>query len=48
VINVRTDVHLFQVGAPETRFDEAVRRSNLYRAAGADCLFGEVNVLFSP
>jgi 2-methylisocitrate lyase-like PEP mutase family enzyme len=39
VINVRTDVYLFQVGAPETRFDEAVRRSNLYRAAGADCLF---------
>ena len=39
VINARTDVFLFQVGAPETRFDEAVRRSNLYRAAGADCLF---------
>jgi 2-methylisocitrate lyase-like PEP mutase family enzyme len=39
VINARTDVYLFQVGAPETRFDEAVRRSNLYRAAGADCLF---------
>jgi 2-methylisocitrate lyase-like PEP mutase family enzyme len=39
VINVRTDVYLFEVGAPETRFAEAVRRSNLYRAAGADCLF---------
>jgi 2-methylisocitrate lyase-like PEP mutase family enzyme len=39
VINARTDVYLFQVGAPETRFAEAVRRSNLYRAAGADCLF---------
>jgi 2-methylisocitrate lyase-like PEP mutase family enzyme len=39
VINARTDVYLFQVGAPETRFDEAVRRANLYRAAGADCLF---------
>jgi 2-methylisocitrate lyase-like PEP mutase family enzyme len=39
VINARIDVYLFQVGAPETRFDEAVRRANLYRAAGADCLF---------
>jgi 2-methylisocitrate lyase-like PEP mutase family enzyme len=39
VINARTDVYLFQVGAPETRFSEAVRRANLYRAAGADCLF---------
>jgi 2-methylisocitrate lyase-like PEP mutase family enzyme len=39
VINARTDVYLFQVGAPETRFDEAVRRANHYRAAGADCLF---------
>jgi 2-methylisocitrate lyase-like PEP mutase family enzyme len=39
VINARTDVYLFQVGAPETRFDESVRRANLYREAGADCLF---------
>jgi 2-methylisocitrate lyase-like PEP mutase family enzyme len=39
VINARTDVYLFQVGAPETRFDAAVERANLYRAAGADCLF---------
>lgn len=39
VINARTDVYLFQVGAPETRFDATVRRANLYRAAGADCLF---------
>ena len=38
-INARVDVYLFQVGAEETRFDEAVRRANLYRAAGADCLF---------
>jgi 2-methylisocitrate lyase-like PEP mutase family enzyme len=38
-VNARTDVYLFQVGAPETRFDETVRRANLYRAAGADCLF---------
>ena len=39
VINARTDVFLFQVGAPETRFAAAVQRANLYRAAGADCLF---------
>ncbi len=39
VINARTDVYLFQVGAPETRFDAAVRRAKLYRAAGADCVF---------
>ena len=39
VINARTDVYLMQVGAPETRFDRAVQRANLYRAAGADCLF---------
>lgn len=37
--NARTDVYLFQVGAPESRFDAAVRRANLYRSAGADCLF---------
>ena len=39
VINARTDVYLMQVGAPETRFDEAVRRAKAYRAAGADCVF---------
>jgi 2-methylisocitrate lyase-like PEP mutase family enzyme len=39
VINARTDVYLLQVDAPETRFGEAVRRANTYRAAGADCLF---------
>jgi 2-methylisocitrate lyase-like PEP mutase family enzyme len=39
VINARTDVYLRQVGALETRFDAAVRRANMYRAAGADCLF---------
>ncbi|MDD5542432.1 MAG: isocitrate lyase/phosphoenolpyruvate mutase family protein [Acidobacteriia bacterium] len=39
VINARTDVFLDQIGAPESRLDEAVRRSNAYRAAGADCLF---------
>jgi 2-methylisocitrate lyase-like PEP mutase family enzyme len=39
VINARTDVYLAEVGAPESRFDEAVRRADLYRQAGADCLF---------
>jgi 2-methylisocitrate lyase-like PEP mutase family enzyme len=39
VINARTDVYLEQVGAPEERFEHAVRRANAYRDAGADCLF---------
>jgi 2-methylisocitrate lyase-like PEP mutase family enzyme len=39
LINARTDVFLAQVGLPETRLDETVRRANAYRAAGADCLF---------
>ena len=39
LINARTDVFLCQVGSPESRLGEAIRRANLYRAAGADCLF---------
>ena len=39
VLNARTDVFLAAAGAPGTRFDEAVRRANAYREAGADCLF---------
>jgi 2-methylisocitrate lyase-like PEP mutase family enzyme len=39
VVNARIDVYLFQAGAPETRFDETVRRARIYREAGADCLF---------
>lgn len=39
VINARTDVYLLQVGEPEARFDATVRRANLYREAGADCIF---------
>jgi 2-methylisocitrate lyase-like PEP mutase family enzyme len=39
VINARTDVYLAAVGDEAGRFDEAVRRANAYRAAGADCLF---------
>ena len=30
VINARTDVYLRQFGDPAARFDEAVRRANLY------------------
>jgi 2-methylisocitrate lyase-like PEP mutase family enzyme len=39
VLNARTDVYLASIGAPEGRFDEAVRRACAYRDAGADCLF---------
>jgi 2-methylisocitrate lyase-like PEP mutase family enzyme len=39
VINARTDVYLFQVGAPEGRFDDVVTRARAYAEAGADCLF---------
>jgi 2-methylisocitrate lyase-like PEP mutase family enzyme len=39
VINARTDGYLLQLGDEATRFADAVQRLNLYRAAGADCLF---------
>lgn len=39
VLNARTDVYLDQVGAPETRYDETMRRALAYRDAGADCVF---------
>lgn len=39
VINARTDVYLEAVGEPASRFDHAVQRANVYRKAGADCLF---------
>jgi 2-methylisocitrate lyase-like PEP mutase family enzyme len=39
VLNARTDVYLAQVGAPESRYDETVRRLTAYRDAGADCVF---------
>jgi len=39
VINARTDVYLFENGDAEKRFENAVRRANAYRKAGADCLF---------
>jgi len=39
VINVRTDVYLFQVGAPEERLDDVLARASAYAKAGADSLF---------
>jgi 2-methylisocitrate lyase-like PEP mutase family enzyme len=39
VINVRTDVYLFQIGAAEGRLDDVLARTEAYAAAGADCLF---------
>ena len=39
VINGRTDVYLLGSGDKGSRFDDAVRRINAYREAGADCLF---------
>jgi 2-methylisocitrate lyase-like PEP mutase family enzyme len=39
VINARTDVFLLGVGPAAERLGHALRRANLYREAGADCLF---------
>jgi 2-methylisocitrate lyase-like PEP mutase family enzyme len=39
VINARTDVYLFGVGAPEGRLDDVLARATAYAAAGVDCLF---------
>jgi 2-methylisocitrate lyase-like PEP mutase family enzyme len=39
VLNARTDVYLAEVGKPEARYDETMRRLSAYRDAGADCLF---------
>jgi 2-methylisocitrate lyase-like PEP mutase family enzyme len=39
VLNARADVYLEQIGAPETRYGETVRRLLGYRDAGADCVF---------
>ncbi len=39
VINARTDVLLLPGEKGPADFEEAVRRANAYRAAGADCLF---------
>lgn len=39
VLNARTDVYLKEVGVPESRYAETVRRLIAYRDAGADCVF---------
>ena len=39
VVNARIDVFFRQIGDPGSRFEEAVHRSNAFRAAGADCVF---------
>ena len=39
VINARVDVWQKQIGEEGGRFDEAVRRAQAYREAGADCVF---------
>ncbi|WP_367130232.1 isocitrate lyase/phosphoenolpyruvate mutase family protein [Saccharothrix sp. HUAS TT1] len=39
VLNVRTDVFLFQVGEPEGRLADVLARAAAYAEAGADCLF---------
>ena len=39
VLNARTDVYLAQVGEPNRRYDEAVRRLTAFYDAGADCVF---------
>jgi 2-methylisocitrate lyase-like PEP mutase family enzyme len=39
VLNARTDVYLLQVGPPEKRYDEALRRAVAFRDAGAECVF---------
>lgn len=39
VLNARTDVYLRLVGAPESRYGEAILRARAYREAGADCIF---------
>ncbi len=39
VLNARTDVYLLEIGPPEKRYDEALRRLSAFRDAGADCVF---------
>jgi 2-methylisocitrate lyase-like PEP mutase family enzyme len=39
VLNARTDVYLAEVGPPEKRYDQTVRRLLAFRDAGADCVF---------
>jgi 2-methylisocitrate lyase-like PEP mutase family enzyme len=39
VLNARTDVYLFGIGDPATRFEQTVERLRAYHKAGADSLF---------
>lgn len=39
VINARTDVYITQSGDPQTRLQRSIERGNMYREAGADCIF---------
>jgi len=39
VLNARTDVYLLQIGEPDRRYDEAVKRLVAFRDAGTDCVF---------
>lgn len=39
LINVRTDVFVYRVGAPEGRLEDVLLRSSAYAEAGADSLF---------
>lgn len=39
VVNARTDTYWREVGAPEARFEETVRRACTFLEAGADCVF---------
>ena len=39
VLNARTDICLAGIGAPETRVARTIERLNVYRDAGAQCLF---------
>lgn len=39
VINARIDNYLLQIGAPESRLEEALRRANAYLKAGASSIF---------
>lgn len=42
VVNARTDVYWREVGDPERRFGETVRRAGAYLGAGADCVFYDI------
>jgi 2-methylisocitrate lyase-like PEP mutase family enzyme len=39
VLNARTDIYLMEIGEPNKRYEEALRRLSAFREAGADCVF---------